>query len=660
MKQANLFPISQPIEPAADRREPAMWIRRLMIVESLEPDGRVIRDVTFRLGLNVIRTAERKADETRPVGHSVGKTLLFRLIRYCLGESFFSIRSVRNAIAETLPGAYVLAEICVDGEWWAVARPIGQDHSAGASKAIRGGDAEAVRAGGDEVVKFAEFTVAIEAFAGKRFIEMDFPSAGHSPRWLDLLSWLARDQHCRMRHALEWRDAESESGTAQLSREDASLLIRMVMGLLTEDERKLRERHAALLGEQTQLNRQVQLAKDRIDAVEADLCEALSIPDDSPRGSLLGPVARKAAEEKIAGLRGLVTELREKSPLGEFEAKSRDAAVALKLVEELRSRTNGKLGAARGELQQLEAADTDAFYASLVQQERWCHLFQTKDAATRRGCPGKSDELVAGTRDPRHQQRIDEVKEQIAVLTSQVATCDQELVKFQTEARRADARRQAERDRLDTQVSGVREQIGRFNLLLERSDRIGQLWDNLGRLENQLEAKAKAIEASSRKQEKAREEVAKSLGVLSRHFDATLKDLLGEDAGGQIEIDARFLHPRPSANVAATGAALGTSATVLGFDLACLIASICGLGGHPRLVLHDSPREADMEEAMYHRLFDLISRLEALFAKRPVSFQYIVTTTTPPPKAISEEPYVRLTLHARSDEGLLLRRKLVV
>ncbi|MCG3138945.1 MAG: hypothetical protein HJJLKODD_02817 [Phycisphaerae bacterium] len=278
----------------------------------------------------------------------------------------------------------------------------------------------------------------------------------------------------------------------------------------------------------------------------------------------------------------------------------------------------------------------------------------------RRGCPGKSDESVAGTRDPRHQQRIDETNELIAVLTSQVTTCDQELVKCQTEARRADARRQAERDRLDTQVSGVREQIGRFSLLLERADRIGQLWDNLGRLENQLEAKAKAIEASSRKQEKAREEVGKSLGVLSRHFDGTLKDLLGEDAGGQIEIDARFLHPRPNANVAATGAALGTSATVLGFDVACLIASICGLGGHPRLVLHDSPREADMEEAMYHRLFDLIARLEALFAKRSVSFQYIVTTTTPPPKSISEEPYVRLTLHARNDEGLLLRRKLVV
>ncbi len=660
MKQANLFPLSQPIEPAADRPEPAMWIRRLMIVESLAPDGRVIRDITFRLGLNVIRTAERKADETRPVGHSVGKTLLLRLIRYCLGESFFSIRTVRNAIAETLPGAYVLAEICVNGEWWAVARPIGQDHSASASKAIRGADADAIRTGGDAVVKFAEFVAAIEAFAEERFIDMRFPSAGHPPRWLDLLSWLARDQHCRMRHALEWRDAESESGTAQLSREDASLLIRMVMGLLTEDERKLRELHAALLGEQAQLNRQLQLAKDRIDAVEADLCEGLSIADDSPRGSLLGPVASQAAEEKIAGLRGLVTEFREKSPLAELESKARDAAVAVKLVEERRSRANGELEAARGELQQLKEADTDAFYASFAQQARWCHLFQTKDEATRRGCPGKSDELVPGTRDPRHQQRIDEVSELIVGLESQVSTCDQELVKCQTEARRADARQQAERDRLDTQVSRVREQIGRFNLLLERADRIGKLWDNLGRLENQLEGKAKAIEASSRKQERAREAVAKSLGVLSRHFDGTLRDLLGEDAGGQIEIDARFLHPRPNANVAATGAALGTSATVLGFDVACLIASICGLGGHPRLVLHDSPREADMEEAMYHRLFDLIARLESMFDQRPVSFQYIVTTTTPPPKSISEEPYVRLTLDARSEDGLLLRTKLLV
>lgn len=660
MKQGSLFQLSQPVEPAAERAEPAVWIRRLMIVESLDPAARTIRDISFRCGLNIVRTTERTPDETRPVGHSVGKTLLLRLIRYCLGETSFSTRPVRAAIANSLPHAYVFAEVWVGGEWWAVARPIGLDHSIGLSRAIRSDSIDAVRAAGTEVSKFSEFLAAIDALSKPWFVEMNLPSANHPPRWLDLLAWLARDQHCRMRHALEWRDPESESGTAPLAREDASLLIRMVMGLLSEDERKLRDRHSTLLAEQAQLNRQAQLMKDRLEAVETDLREALSIPDDSPTGSLLGPVAAKAAEDKVASLQSLLTEFRANSTLTTLESDARESAVAAGVVEKHRSGLRGELEAAGAELRQLEAADTNVFLASFAQQERWCHLFQTKGEAVGKGCPGQSSAPAPGARDPRHQQRIDETKAHIGALQSRIADRDRELVKCQAEARQADARRQAAQDQLDAQVAGVREQIGRFTVMLERAKRLGELWDDLARLENQLEAKVKAIDASNKKQERAREQLAKALGTLSRHFDGTLKELLGDDAGGTIEIDARFIFPRPNANVAASGAALGTSATVLGFDVACLIASVCGLGNHPRLVLHDSPREADMEELMYHRLFNLIAGVEGTFGARPPSFQYIVTTTTPPPKALRDEPYVRLTLDARSDDGLLLRTKLAV
>jgi hypothetical protein len=206
----------------------------------------------------------------------------------------------------------------------------------------------------------------------------------------------------------------------------------------------------------------------------------------------------------------------------------------------------------------------------------------------------------------------------------------------------------------------MREQIGQFNLMLERAKRLGQLWDNHATLERQLDAKGKAIDASNKRRERAREQIAIALGTLSQHFDGTLSEHLGEGASGKIEIDARSILPRPNANIAVTGAALATSATVLGFDMACLIASVCGLGNHPRIVLHDSPCEADMEELMNHRLFNLIADVEATFGERTPSFQYIVTTTTPPPKALQDDRYVRLTLDARSHDGLLLRTKLIV
>lgn len=107
-------------------------------------------------------------------------------------------------------------------------------------------------------------------------------------------------------------------------------------------------------------------------------------------------------------------------------------------------------------------------------------------------------------------------------------------------------------------------------------------------------------------------------------------------------------------------ATLSTSATVLGFDFACPIGYITGLGQLPGLFLHDSPREADMEDAMYHRMFDLAAHLEAVFAGAEPSFQYIVATTTPPPDELDREPYVRLRLDARQEDGLLLRRRLTV
>lgn len=59
---------------------------------------------------------------------------------------------------------------------------------------------------------------------------------------------------------------------------------------------------------------------------------------------------------------------------------------------------------------------------------------------------------------------------------------------------------------------------------------------------------------------------------------------------------------------------------------------------------------------MYHRLFRLVRSLEGLFVERLPSFQYIVTTTTPPPSELAgkDSPFVRLTLDKRRPDGLLM------
>jgi hypothetical protein len=66
-----------------------------------------------------------------------------------------------------------------------------------------------------------------------------------------------------------------------------------------------------------------------------------------------------------------------------------------------------------------------------------------------------------------------------------------------------------------------------------------------------------------------------------------------------------------------------------------------------------SPRPT-LLSAPYERIFMLAVELERTFGHRPPSFQYIVTTTTPPPARVAGEPFTRLTPDARDDTGLLL------
>lgn len=106
-----------------------------------------------------------------------------------------------------------------------------------------------------------------------------------------------------------------------------------------------------------------------------------------------------------------------------------------------------------------------------------------------------------------------------------------------------------------------------------------------------------------------------------------------------------------------SGEARATSGLVHGLDLACLRASIAGLGFFPRFLIHDSPREGDLEPHTYAKLFEFAAGLETAFDGREPSFQYIVTTTTRPPESFAGGRYVCLELDARQESGVLLGKR---
>ena len=112
------------------------------------------------------------------------------------------------------------------------------------------------------------------------------------------------------------------------------------------------------------------------------------------------------------------------------------------------------------------------------------------------------------------------------------------------------------------------------------------------------------------------------------------------------------LHVTPGLGGERSTAAID-SLKVIAFDVAVMRMSIEGLTHLPALLIHDSPREADLGLGVYHRLFQFVRDLEDSGDRR--SFQYIVTTTTSPPSGLRMDPWLVETLGGAAEDRLLRR-----
>src|SRR6056297_1802301 len=122
MPTSTLFPLDREVlKPVKNRREPVVWLRRVVILSALDssPEA-VIRNIAFRRGLNIIKTKQMKSQGGPVAGHSVGKTMLMRMIRYTLGERHFGTEETQQNLASTpgLESAYVVAHWTVVGTDW--------------------------------------------------------------------------------------------------------------------------------------------------------------------------------------------------------------------------------------------------------------------------------------------------------------------------------------------------------------------------------------------------------------------------------------------------------------------------------------------------------------------------------------------------------------
>lgn len=638
------------IEPAIDRSEPVVWIRRLLVVPSLAPDVEPIREMSFRLGLNIIRTADRPTGETRVIGHSVGKTLLTRLIRYCLGEAHFAVETVRNRIVTMFPTSHVLADVRVAGQTWVVVRPLQDAHSQ-ASWAVAGDDWRAATSRPKAAIPFTEFVRQVDQASLADVPDIALPNIGRPVRWLDLLGWLARDHECRYRVYNEWREPDAQSGTGKLDRDDATFLMRLLMGLFDAHERPLIEAHRKLLADQestkTQVGRLSRFIENTFPLLRSrlGLTEEECGQDKQFVGGLFATRASEVVTQKKRSLRQLSAELRTGSRATELYQESIKSAQAFAIAAKELERANGLKAAAEIELQKCEQSSTKEFYAR----------FSPAVNCPAPTCPLRPPEDSSSFADPNRQTRLAELRANITRLGEDIQRLNQECTQAQ---RISDETRTAfidEQTRMNRDMRGISREIGRWNVLVEQANEYEESLTKLAKAEKQQQRLDRSCKDSLAQLEAARESLANRRIRLSQYFDWTLKQLLGPEADGSINVDARGLHPQPGDSVAAHGAAISTLATVIALDLACLTAGVCGQGHHPRMLIHDSPREAEMESVLFHAIFQLAATIESAFDNdRPPAFQYIITTSSRVPDDFAHEPRTRLILDARDDASHFL------
>jgi hypothetical protein len=175
--------------------------------------------------------------------------------------------------------------------------------------------------------------------------------------------------------------------------------------------------------------------------------------------------------------------------------------------------------------------------------------------------------------------------------------------------------------------------------------------DRIETLNTEIKSLAKSDEQASNSEAKYRSLHSDTLPRVKELFSYVCKGLLGNQVKASLTLSGLGLQ----ADVEVGGMAM-ESLKAIAFDLATLLTNIEGRTMLPAFLVHDSPREADLGEAIYHRLFRLVRSFERLGDDPP--FQYIITTTSRPPNDFCQLPFLVAELQGSNARERLLRRDL--
>jgi len=627
---------------------PRLWVRRIALWQDAST---LLRDISLRPGVNIIWSPDLSTNGRGATPHGSGKSTFCRLIRYCLGERHFSNEDQRPLMQHKLPDGFVGAEIMIDGECWVVTRPIGMNLPSRAVKADRIEDTFDQLLVGTDPQTIAP-VISDRFCVGYREQVPDNLRADQV--WDVLLAWLARDQECRLDDVFDWRSKRSGSGSPaqELSLETKLTVVRLAIGALSIAEVSASARARTFSNERDRLRQKLGhldwFQRQRFD----ELCESLSYPKDrDPSDEIVRKELIDRANEELAKVAG-TDHTKGRTPSADQQRKRQALqAERNKIVEEradLKALLNGlpnEIAAARTE----QGTEQARLEAGVIVRCTICHV--NIDEVKANGC-GISLERCnlddVRTRIDRAEQRVADMEQQKSALPGEISKLDAEIA------------------RLDREIAAIDEAFTKLERLLSDEDKKHMSARELVREANWFDhqlseraavsARVESIESQidglRESMRLERERAAAAIGDLETIFQQLVASLMPRGCSGKMRLDGNGLH---TDILLERGVGLSTAAVesfkIVAFDLAAMILSVNGKARMPSLLIHDSPREADLDAEIYSNLFDFVLNLEGKASPPP--FQYIVTTTTAPSQQARAHEAMRLQLSSTPPEARL-------
>ena len=642
------------VTPAIGLTEPRLWVRRLAIWK--EPGGDKIRDISLRPGLNIVWSPDGADDATSEeqasaIGHGSGKTLFCRLVRYCLGEERFATESQRDRIGTAFMNGIVGAEVMLDGTCWAIVRPLGARRR---HMAVANGNLDEIAAGEGTSTGIEPFVEAVDhSIITGALAELVRPRS-EGPVWPIALAWLTRDQECRFDDVLDWRSpaSESDSPMPASGQEKGPRLeaLRAFLMAITPEEQTTRSEVNKLIEQRRILDQEIGHRRWEIERTQVRLLSVLSLEAQSlPQMPLLIDVMRRSAVESVAAASQVPT-----GRSAELVAAREQHEVARRewtRVDGERIRVEALIPAEERALAMIQGELPGLSYSQAEAENPICPICEVPiDRALAEACKLSHkipDAEACRQRWEKRRQDLEAQNQTLTTLRQEKTRISQDLALARQQLDQSASRvASIERTRDSREAAWyaarrAQDDVERLAEFIGAQDEAGR---NLREIGAKLDAERERLSAFRDKQ-------ARVFGQISEKFDPIIRRLVGHDAKGRITLGNRLDLSVDMGGDRRTAAI--DSLKIIAFDLAAMCLSIEGTTRIPSFLLHDSPREADLGLSIYGRLFDIVEELERV-GETPL-FQYIVTTTTPPPTEFREPPYLQLKVYGDPPEQRLLR-----